>query len=710
MKYFTLYIDEVKGKQFTYKGEKGKYNIGDWVKVKFGKKEKIGLIIFEEEKKRYEYEIKEIQEKIIEQPSIPREIIKLLLWISEYYLADLKDVISAAYPKDLKMKYYEYYVFQKPIIPLNENEQEFLEYMQKKEEITVTTLKKHFEKELIEKFEKNGIIKLIKKSNLKKRKIKKNQYIKTRDSVTKLTKEQNEVKDEIINLKNRFYLLKGITGSGKTEVYIEVIKDAVKKDCGAMFLVPEISLTPQMISRFTREFSNTIAILHSRMTPKERADEWYSLYMGEKKIVLGVRSAVFAPVQNLKYLIIDEEQETTYKQDTNPRYNAKFVAIKRVELENAKLIFGTATPSIETYNYAKNGIFKLLELNNRFNNVKMPKVKIVDMKKEKNGILSYTLLEEISDRLRKKEQVLIFLNKKGFSSFVQCKDCGEIEHCPHCSVSLSYYKYKNILKCNYCGYTKKFEAKCIKCGSRDLKYYGQGTEKVEMELQKYFKSARILRVDSETVKEKGSYKRIYEDFLNNKYDILLGTQIIAKGFHFPNITLVGIISADSTLNFPDFRAGEKTFNLIVQASGRAGRAEKEGEVIIQTYTPDHYVIEKSKKADYEKLYEEEIEVRKELNYPPFGKIINIIISSEEEEILEKEAQAFLDDIFDEELEIYGPFQAPLYKIKKRYRYQIFIKGSRKQINKYKLKLNEKYKKVRNKKVRITIDVDPINLM
>lgn len=710
MKYFTLYVDEVKGKQFTYKGKKEKYDIGDWVKVKFGKKEKIGLIISEEEKKEYAYEIKEIVEKIIEQPSIPKEIIKLLLWLSEYYLADLKDIISAAYPKELKMKYYEYYIFEKPIIPLNGKEQEILEYMQKKEEITVITLKKHFEKELIEKFEKNGIIKLIKKSNLKKRKIKKNQYIKTANSVIKLTKEQNQVKEEIINLKNRFYLLKGVTGSGKTEVYIEVIKDAVKKGCGAMFLVPEISLTPQMISRFTKEFSNTIAILHSRMTPKERADEWYSLYTGEKKIVLGVRSAVFAPVKNLKYLIIDEEQETTYKQDTSPRYNAKFVAIKRVELENAKLIFGTATPSIETYNYAKKGIFKLLELNNRFNNVKMPKVKIVDMKKEKDGILSYTLLEEISERLRKREQVLIFLNKKGFSNFVQCKDCGEIEHCPHCSVSLSYYKYKNILKCNYCGYTKKFEPKCTKCGSRDLKYYGQGTEKVEIELQKYFKSARILRVDSETVKEKGSYKRIYEDFLNHKYDILVGTQIIAKGFHFPNITLVGIISADSTLNFPDFRAGEKTFNLIVQASGRAGRAEKEGEVIIQTYTPDHYVIEKSKKADYEKLYEEEIEVRKELNYPPFGKIINIIVSSEEEEILEKEAQTFFDEIFDEELEIYGPFQAPLYKIKKRYRYQIFIKGSRKQINKYKVKLLEKYKNNVAKKVRITIDVDPINLM
>jgi len=710
MKYYTLYIDEVKGKQFTYKGDKEKYFIGDWVKVKFGKKEKIGLIILEEEKKEYEYEVKQIEEKIKEQPSIPKNIVTLLLWISEYYLADLKDVISAAYPKDLKMKYYEYYIFQNPIIPLNENEQKFLEYIQKKDEITVLTLKKHFEKELIQKFEKNGTIKLIKKSNFKKRKIKKNPYIKIEEYVTKLTKEQNEVKEAIINLKNRFYLLKGITGSGKTEVYIEIIKDAIKKDCGAMFLVPEISLTPQMISRFTKEFSNTIAILHSRMTPKERADEWYSLYTGEKKIVLGVRSAVFAPVKNLKYLIIDEEQETTYKQDTSPRYNAKFVAIKRVELENAKLIFGTATPSIETYNYAKNGVFKLLELNSRFNNVKMPKVKVVDMKKEKDGILSYTLLEEISERLRKKEQVLIFLNKKGFSNFVQCKDCGEIEHCPHCSVSLSYYKYKNILKCNYCGYTKKFESKCIKCGSHDLKYHGQGTEKVEIELQKYFKSAKILRVDSETVKEKGSYKRIYEDFLNNKYDILLGTQIIAKGFHFPNITLVGIISADSTLNFPDFRAGEKTFNLIVQASGRAGRAEKEGEVIIQTYTPDHYVIERSKKADYEKLYEEEIEMRKELNYPPFGKIINIIISSEEEEILEKEAQDFFDEIYDEELEIYGPFQAPLYRIKKRYRYQIFIKGSRKQINKYKLKLKEKYKKIRNKKIRITIDVDPINLM
>ncbi|MGM0507666.1 MAG: replication restart helicase PriA [Fusobacteriota bacterium] len=708
--FYSLYVDGIKGKLFTYKGDKYKYKIGNWVLVKFGKKEKIALILKKEEKKEYKYKVKKIDSLIKNQPSIPKHMIKLLLWISEYYLADIKDVIAAAYPKDLKANIYERYSYVKPIIPTNQNETKFLEYMQKKQEITPQTLYKHFGKELVEKFDKMGVIKLNKEIRSNERFLQKNVYDEIASLNIKLTEDQKKVRDTIIKSDKNRFLIKGITGSGKTEVYIELIKEAIKNGKGGMFLVPEISLTPQMVQRFKKEFAKDIAVLHSRLTNKQRADEWYSLNRGQKKFVLGVRSAIYAPVKNLEYIIIDEEHETTYKQDSNPRYNAKYVGIKRAELEDAKIILGSATPSIDIYDYAKKGIFELLELKKRYNSKKLPEVEIVDMKKEKDSNLSEKLLEEISKRLQKREQVLIFLNRKGYSSFVQCKSCGETESCPNCSVTLSYYKYDNELRCSYCDYTKKFENICKSCGSKDLKFYGKGTEKLELKLQEYFREAKILRVDSDTVKTKGSYEKIYNDFLAEKYDILVGTQIISKGFHFPNITLVGIISADATLNFPDFRAGEKTFNLIVQASGRAGRGAEKGEVLIQTYSPDHYVIQNALNYDYDNLYKKEIKMRRELNYPPFGKLINIIVSSENEKKLKIEAQNFYNKIKTDKLTIYGPFEAPLYRIQKRYRFQIFIKGKRKEINNYKFELYDKFSKFKKQDIRVTIDVDPINLL
>ena len=465
-----------------------------------------------------------------------------------------------------------------------------------------------------------------------------------------------------------------------------------------------------MINRFKGEFKENIAILHSKLTASERAKEWYNIYIGKKKIVLGVRSAIFAPVENLGYIFLDEEHETTYKQDNNPRYNAKQVAIKRAELEGAKLILGSATPSIETYYFSQKNLFKMVELKNRYNNALLPEIEIVDMKGEESIYFSKRLLEEIRKTLLKGEQVLLLLNRKGYSTYIQCKDCGYVEECSHCSIKYSYYASQGVLKCNYCGRVKKYTGHCSKCGSSNLIHSGKGVERVEEEIKKYF-DVRVIRVDSEMSKDREFFEKMYFDFLEKKYDIMVGTQLISKGLHFPDVTLVGVVNADTILNFPDFRAGEKTFQLVTQVAGRAGRGDKKGRVIVQTYQSEHPVFKRVKESDYEGFYSEEIGNRELLEYPPFSKTINIGISSKYEKYLENFVQDFYRDIKYDRVELYGPMRSMVYKVKDRYRYNIFIKGSIKEINNFKKKLKLKitnYEK--NDKIRIVIDIDPINLI
>lgn len=716
MKYYNLYIDKVENKFFTYYGDENKYKIGEQVIVEFGRQKKKALIVSEAKENKHEYELKEIKDKIKNSISFEKKQLELYLWIRDYYLSDFGDIIQAAFPKSLKSEMVKKCKLNKVFIPRNSTDKDFLEYMTNKKIINLTTLIKRYNKDLIEYALKENIIKIVEELKNKRETIliKSDEYFEEEKNIL-LTSEQETVKQGIINSNKKFFLIKGITGSGKTEVYINLIKDAQIKGKGAIFLVPEISLTPQMIKRFEKAFGKQIAILHSRLTDSQRAKEWESVKEGYKNIVVGVRSAIFAPVKNIEYIIIDEEHESTYKQDNNPRYDARYTAIKRAEIEKAKVIFGSATPLIESFYYAQNNLFEYFELNKRYNDIKMPKVEIVDMKKEKNENFSIKLLEEISKCLKKNEQVILLLNKKGYSNFVQCKSCGHIEKCLDCSVSYNYYKFDKKLKCSYCGKEKIFTGKCTKCGGQELLFQGYGTEKIEIELKQIFPEANILRIDSETVKDKDSYNKMYHDFYEKKYDIMLGTQIIAKGFHFPEVTLAGIISADTILNFPDFRAAEKTFQLIVQTSGRAGRGLKEGKVIVQTYNPENYVIQKAISADYKEFYEQEIKIREELKYPPYGKVINIIVSSENEDILYEKASEFYNNIKNaiiefENFDLYGPFQAPIYKIKKRYRYQIFAKGERKLINIFKEKVREELQKYKEKDVRITVDIDPINLM
>lgn len=773
MRYFKIYVDNTQS-LYTYLDENGEYEIGDRVVVSFRNRDKSGLIIAEDNSENITFKVLPIKSRLENEIKLSENFIKLLRWIKTYYMSSYEQVISAAVPSDLKVKYDSVYVlsdiknifkdeaekiyseefidffkdrititkatlnkkFTKEIINemiadtilfnekgsvklnydfdfsnLKEKFEDAVVYFQKKEEVQKKNLESKFSKELINKLIREKL--LILKKNIKEdenqREIHKISEEVSEKNVV-LNEEQEKAKEIIKNGDNKYYLLKGITGSGKTEVYIELIKEAFKNGKGSIFLVPEISLTPQMINRFRNEFRENIAILHSRLTNKERADEWYNIYSGNKKIVLGVRSAIFAPVENLEYIILDEEHETTYKQDSNPRYNAKYVAIKRTELEGAKLILGSATPSIESSYYAEKGIYTLVTMDSRYNNSILPEIEIVDMKKEEDLYFSKKLLDEIKITLLKGEQVILLLNRKGYSTYIQCKDCGHVEECTHCSIKSSYYASQGILKCNYCGQTRKYTGHCSKCGSTNLLHSGKGVERVEEEIKKYF-DVRIIRVDSESSKNKDFYEKMYFDFLDKKYDIMIGTQMISKGLHFPNVTLVGVINADTILNFPDFRAGEKTFQLVTQVSGRAGRGEKKGKVIVQTYQPENYTFRAIEKSDYNKFYSEEISNRELLEYPPFSKTINIGISSRKEKELEIFVKEFFKGIEDENVEMYGPMRSLVYRVKDRFRYNIFIKGSKKNISIFKRKLNKKltdYKK--SDDFRIVVDVDPINLI
>lgn len=715
MKYYVLYVENTKS-FFTYKSEE-EYKPGEWCIVDFSGRKRSAVILRETEEDKIDFDIKKIKEidSRADILSIPEDIIKLMDWMAVYYISDYYNVIKTVFPGILKLNYSQKAVFYKELENAekynSETIKDFNDYMKKKKVVTSATLIKKFGKDLVSYAQSKDAVKIEKHLITKENKIKE---IETdgiiNETDIELNEEQKNTVEAIENGNNDYYLIKGITGSGKTEVYIRLIKNALKSGGGSIFLVPEISLTPQMMDRLKREFSNNVALLHSRLTTKERKEEWNAIKSGNKKVVIGARSAVFAPVQNLKYIILDEEHETTYKQESNPRYHTKNVAIKRANLlENVKVILGSATPSFDTYYQAKEGVIELLELKNRYNDAKKPVYDLVNLQNV-NGNFSHELLEKISEKLLKNEQIILILNRKAFSTFIKCRDCGTVETCPNCSISLNYYRKENKLKCHYCGYEKYFKPVCGNCGSKNLIHLGTGTEKIELELGEIFKDARILRIDSENTKTQEQFEKMYNDFKNNKYDILLGTQIIAKGFHFPNVTLVSIINADIILNFPDFRAGEKTYQLLTQASGRSGREKKEGEVLIQTYDPDNDAIKKTISDNYEGYYENEMEIRKILKYPPYGRIINIVISSETETGLKEKAEKFYNMIKEKNSFIPKPFKAPIYRINNRYRYQIFIKSDRISINNIKHRIRSSLVNYREKDVRISVDVDPVNLL
>lgn len=506
----------------------------------------------------------------------------------------------------------------------------------------------------------------------------------------KLNSEQNEAYEGISNMlekkKAAGTLLFGITGSGKTSVFIKLIERTLSMGRQAMLLVPEISLTPQMVNKFQALFGSVVAIIHSSLSLGQRVDEYKRLKSGDAKIVIGTRSAIFSPMENIGLIIMDEEGERTYKSDASPRYNTREVAIKRAGYHNAVLLLASATPSIESFYYAKTDRFKFFELKKRYSNSQLPTVSIVDMQLEaQNGntsIFSNELASQIDENIKKREQTILLLNRRGFHTYLSCLECREPLKCPNCAIALTYHKTNNCLMCHYCGYVHEMsETKCEKCGSTEMFTSGVGTQRIEEELERLFPDAKVLRMDADTTYSRYAYEKNFREFGEGKYDIMIGTQMIAKGLDFPNVTLVGVLSLDKALFIGDYRSYERTFSLITQVVGRSGRAEKEGRAIIQTFVPDHYVINLAAIQDYNSFYEEEITLRKNLLYPPFCDVCVVNFSALIESQAEQASNSFVQMMKDSikknnitfPMRVLGPAKCAMARINNRYRYRIIIK-------------------------------------
>lgn len=533
-------------------------------------------------------------------------------------------------------------------------------------------------------------------------------------SKLKLTEEQEKVIKNIALNKFEKYLIHGVTGSGKTEIYLQLIEDVLKLGKSAVVLVPEISLTPQITDRFLARFGKIVAILHSGLSVGERYDEWHKINSGEAKIVIGARSAIFAPIKNVGIIIIDEEHDSSYKSDNLVKYDAKEVAERIAYVNNVPIIFGSATPSINTYYNALNGNTKLLTLEKRISKSGLPNIEIIDMRDElatgNKTVFSRKLYRAMKDAISKKEQIMLFLNRRGYSTFIMCRDCGHVVKCEECDVSMTYHSEENKLICHYCGKTKEVMNVCPMCTSKNIRYFGTGTQKIEAEIKKYFPEASVIRMDVDTTRVKNGHEKIINKFRDEKIDILLGTQMIAKGHDFSNVTLVGILAADSSMNIGDYRANEKTYQLLTQMAGRAGRGEKKGTAIVQTYMPDEFCIQCVKKQDFTEFYKNEINVREKLNYPPFYDIIVSVISGSDEEKVKNEAMA-LYQLFTENFTPYSPVPAPISKISNEYRWRILIKDN---LDDEKIELLretiKKYRKIQNAELKVTIDVNPNNML
>ncbi|WP_350344880.1 primosomal protein N' [Proteinivorax tanatarense] len=524
------------------------------------------------------------------------------------------------------------------------------------------------------------------------------------------------VSESLSNLKRDSFLLWGVTGSGKTEIYLRLAEKAISQNNDVIVLVPEIALTPLMVNRFKNKFNDNVAVLHSGLSQGEKLDQWQKIKEGKVKIVVGARSAVFAPFKNVGLIIIDEEHENTYKQEENPKYHTIEIAQKRLELSQGVLLLGSATPSIESLYRTEHGEYKLLNLPKRATANEMPLIDVVDMKSElENGnrsIFSKKLFKSIKKSLDNNEQVVLFLNRRGFSTTTLCRKCGFTFKCPSCDLTLTSHDNGNFLICHYCHYQLSKPNSCPSCKSIHLSFNGIGTEKLQKEVQKVFPKSKILRMDVDTMSSKDSYNKVYQQFADKQGDILIGTQMIAKGFDFPDVTTVGIIIADMGLNIPDFRSAEKTFQLVTQVAGRAGRGDKAGVVILQTYSPEHYSIEHSSKYQYKQFYLKEIKIREALNYPPFVKIIKFDIVANQEERVKKEAIEVAEMLKElqkkhqiQKSEILGPVMSARYKLRNNYRWQVMLKtNNMKQwldiLNKY--NFPHKF----SKGIRVSIDVEP----
>lgn len=691
-----------------------KIKIGVRVEVPFGRQVLEGFVL-EIKSNDSDRELKSILGVKDQDVVLNEELLSLGKKMQEMTLATLISCYQVMLPKALKAKQgrvinkkYDCFYYLNNIdlsgIKFNESQEKIIELCRQKDKV--------LKKDLVE-ISESSLKTLIKKNVLVEEKCEHYRLNYDGDITLKktLTDDQQRVVDSVELLSNDTYLLYGVTGSGKTEVYMELIEKVLGMGKTSIVLVPEISLTPQMVKRFQSRFGDKIAALHSALSDGEKYDEWRRIVRGEASIVIGARSAIFAPLTNIGLVIIDEEHSDSYKQsDSNPKYSAKDIAILRGEYYNCPVIMGSATPSLEVMARANKGVYKLLNLPKRVNGKELPVVRIIDMNEKirsSKGHFSKDLIEAISDKLSRGEQVILFLNRRGYSSFVTCKNCGYTFKCPNCDISLTYHKSSNTLRCHYCGYGTKVYDICPECKEKSVNDLGVGTQKIEEELGKMFPDAKVLRMDFDTTSRKGAHEEMITSFKNHEYDILLGTQIVAKGLDFSNVTLVGVINADTSLNIPDFRSSENTFSLLSQVAGRSGRSEKTGEVIIQTFNPEHYAIQFAKKHDYIGFYNKEMEMRKILKYPPFYYLCYIKISGKNADYIFGEANKIKRSLERNLLytSILGPSQCTIFKVNNVFRYGIILKYKKEdKLVEILKKIDEHYRS--DQRIRIDIDFNP----
>ncbi len=710
--------------------------VGARVFVPFGNKKSLEEGIVVNIKENSEYKVKPIAS--LQKEQIAEEYINLAKWMASRYFCNIADCLRLMLPPGRTSKNISNRVKEKTVnfITLAKDVEET------QQDIEAGKIKSEKQKNILEFIINNGnatvqdielftdasssIVKtLIKNGYLETNNVQVERNPFLHKAVVKtvdldLTDEQETAYNSIQN--SGKYLLHGITGSGKTEIYLRLIGKMLKQNKTSIMLVPEISLTPQTVDRFISRFGEEqIAVLHSKLSIGERYDQWNKIKTGEAKIVIGARSAIFCPAQNLGLIIIDEEHDESYQSEMAPRYDAREVAEYLAENKNIPLVLGSATPDMNSFYKTQNGDYKLLSLTKRANNSSLPTVEIVDLRQElssgNKSMISRKLKEEIEKNLERKKQTILYLNRRGFSTFVMCRDCGYTVKCKRCDITLTYHKYQHKLKCHYCGYEQNELTECPECKSKNIKYFGAGTQKLEDEIKAMFPDATTIRMDVDTVSKKNSHEQILNKFKDENIDILIGTQMVVKGHHFPNVTLVGVIAADGSLNIGDFRANEKTFQILTQVAGRAGREKDEGRVIIQTYNPDNYAIEFSKSQDYNLFYNTEIDIRKQLKYPPFCDIIVMDMSAKniaELQAVAKKIHAYLKKrVIDEKfgLLLYSPVPSPIDKIKDRFRMRIIIKCKYDERIKNLLNdsLNEFYK-MKTTTARVAVELNPNNML
>lgn len=688
--------------------------VGARVLVPFGKQKLEGFVLKINKENNFDYDLKDILEVIDLEPVLNSELLELGKYISKKTLCNLITAYQAMLPTALKAKNGK--VVSKKFdtyLIISDDDFSLVKSNKQLEILNLIKINNKLLKREANKISEYSVKVLLEKGYIKE--IKEEVYRlnieeKELEEPRKLTSEQQTVVDKVVNSSGEFkpFLLHGVTGSGKTEVYMHIIADALKRNKEALVLVPEISLTPQLVSQFENRFGSNIAILHSRLSDGEKYDEWRKIIRKEVSIVIGARSAIFAPLTNLGIIIIDEEHTSTYKQENNPHYSAIDVALFRARNYQIPVILGSATPTLESFTRAKTGVYELLELKNRVNST-LPNVSLVDMKVEMrkgNRVLCEELIKSLETVIKNNEQAVILLNRRGFSTILTCNNCGFTSKCPNCDIPLTFHKSSNTMRCHYCGYGSGKLISCPSCSSKEISYFGMGTEKLEEWIKENIIGGRTIRMDIDTTSNKGAHERIITAFKNREYNILIGTQMIAKGLDFPDVTLVGVVNGDASLNIPDFRSAERTYQLLNQVAGRAGRSKKEGKVIIQGFNMEHYSICYAAKHDYISFYNEEMNIRKALKYPPYFNICQIKISGKEYQEVNNEANKIASYLKkNNNIIILGPSNSNIPKINNTYYMNIILKYKKTEVVLPNLNfIRDKYRD--NRKINIDIYLNP----